>query len=198
MLSVCVFLPYLHTIKHNTNHILTNPVKAMSEIYKFKVLEEHNLVIQYHQNTLTYNGLKNIKTQIVSNELVKSLHEYDTIVDIRKSSINCSLTEIQKYRKYISQCYPDKNTVRKVAILSDEPKDVAKATMFTLSPASDMVLYKIFSTMEGALSWLKRPLAEEHIVEETIATLVDNTSLKSLDDKAQTVRWKLPNQTRAC
>lgn len=170
----------------------------MNEISKYTVLKDLNLVIQYHQDNITFDGLKQIKTQIVSDEHVKSMNDYNTIVDIRCCKITCNLDEIQKYRKYVSQCYPSRDKVHKVAIISNEPLQVAKATMFTISPASDLVIYKIFSTMEGALLWLSRPESQELIIEDTIKKLREKTSLKIIENKAIKDRWNSNNDYQKC
>lgn len=155
----------------------------MSKISKYTVLKDINLVVQYHQNELELEGLKKSSLQIAEDNSVKSMSQYDTIVDIRNCNINCTIQELQCYRKFISQCYPERDVIHRVAILSDEPRQVAKATIFTITPAKDLVQYKIFSSIEGALRWLNRPTIQEVNIEKVIDSYKDKSSLRNLIHK---------------
>lgn len=123
----------------------------MKDIYKYKILKDIGLIIQFHQNSITLDEMKQLKRDIINDEDFNP--SFGFIVDIRKSKVNLSIEELLGYGDWIKENLKLTGLMRLV-LLTSTPDHVAKTTLFSLNENISPICYKTFSTIEASIQWL--------------------------------------------
>jgi hypothetical protein len=123
----------------------------MKNIYKYKIIKDAGLVIQYHRNDLTYEDAKKLKIKILND--VDFSPDFSFLIDVREARSKVTNESTKNYGDFVSDNLVSKG-LKKIAILTDTPEQVANATIFALEQGYVSSQYKIFSTLKGAARWL--------------------------------------------
>jgi hypothetical protein len=142
----------------------------MKDIYKYSILKEVGLVIQFHQNKLTFEGIKKLKSDIINDKDFNPYYVF--IIDVRKAEIIMTRTELEDYGDWVVENLKLKG-LRRLALLTENPDQVVKSTIYTLNVKVSPLNYNIFSSLEGAIPWLNIDTANIDLIRAEINKLVE-------------------------
>lgn len=123
----------------------------MFEINKYRILEDIGLIIQYHEKSLTYSGMKNLSQEIINDKAFNP--DYGFIIDVRRTNLIITEKELHEYGNWMKDNLGLKGC-RQVAILTSTPDQVAKFTLFMLNEHLSGINILIFSTINAAVYFL--------------------------------------------
>lgn len=138
-----------------------------NSIYKYLIIKHLNLIIQFHQNDLTFEGLKKLKLSIIDDP------DYDPnfnfIVDLRLSEIKMTPDELLGYGNWVEDVLNDKR--KQMALLTSKPHQVTQAMLFKLNDNLKNLCYDVFCTTEGTLRHVDIDLSNIEFIEREIEKL---------------------------
>lgn len=135
----------------------------MSGIYKYLILNKLKLIIQFHQNDLTFDEIKKLKQSIIVDSNYGASFNY--IIDLRLTNLKMSLNELQLYGNWVQETLSTNH--KNLAILTSNPNQVSNALLFKLNDNLKSLHYEVYSSMEGALGHVNVDLSNlEHIENE--------------------------------
>jgi hypothetical protein len=121
-------------------------------MHSHRIFEAERLILLEFSGTVDYIGLMEGMGGLTQNPAC--LHDYDGICDLRKAQMTISPEEI---RTAAVQIATEKRTAGKWAIMIDEPRGTALATLYVNAVAGKYPL-RIFSTVTAASEYLGRDL----------------------------------------
>jgi len=122
----------------------------------YKIIKEKLLVIEYHQGVGTVDDAKNFrKTQAADFSYSPN---YNIITDIRNFAFNVSKQDIWSYAEFLL-ANPQSVGVRRNAILTQTPNQVAIVTLFQQLEQMLPQTIKVVSTVGAALRWVDTDLS---------------------------------------
>ena len=133
-----------------------------SLVSNYKILKEHNLIVEYHTGILDVASFINFKKNITLDSLF--LPGLNYFVHLKKVTFCTNLEDINKYINFLeinTKAFGD----RRVAIITDTPNQVVYTTMFKNLQQSKTQSIEIFSTNESALEWLNSNLNKNEILD---------------------------------
>lgn len=134
-------------------------------VSNYKILKEHNLIVEYHSGILDADSFIAFKKSITTDPLfLPSLHYF---VHLKNVTFSANLEDIDKYVDFLE----DNNKVfgnRRVALITNTPNQVVYTTMFKNKSQS----IEIFSTNESALEWLNSSLNKNEILDVLAAVML--------------------------
>ncbi len=137
----------------------------MQNIYKYLIIKKVGLVIQFHQNELTYKGIKNLKLDIINDKDFNP--NFGFLIDIRKAKITLTEEELEDYGNFVANNLKLEG-LKRIAILTEQPEQVVKSTIYLLNKRIKPLQYRIFSTLDGALRWLYIDISNIGMVQSEI------------------------------
>lgn len=133
----------------------------------YKILKEHNLIVEYHSGMLDADSFIAFKKSITLDSLfLPSLHYF---VHLKNVTFVTNLEDIDKYAKFLesnSKIYGN----RRVALITDTPNQVVSTTMFKMMQNKSQSV-EVFSTNESALEWLNSNLDKNEILDVLVALI---------------------------
>lgn len=120
--------------------------------HRYTIMKDINLNIQLYVGDMTLMNAKDLKLQVINDPSFKA--DSNTIIDCRKADIKLTNEELYNLGHFINS-KTKKLKGNKLAIITSNPNQVFKSTIFTLNPNLKNVHYKIFSTISGAAHWLQ-------------------------------------------
>ena len=118
----------------------------------YKILPKHNLVIQCHSGVLKLNSYINFISNLLKDpEYTPNLNH---IINIQNAFIKASLNDLNKYITYSENNFV-KPQARCISVITETPNQVALSTLFKMLQKNTFQKIEIFSTIEGAIDWLK-------------------------------------------
>lgn len=143
----------------------------MTGIYKYIILKELRLIIQFHQTEVNFEDIKNLKTQIIQDKDYDP--SYKTLADLRLAKIvSKNIDEVHLYGKWLSEMVEVNGEFSK-AIITSTPNQVAISTIMSKTKALKDFSYNIFSTLAGSLSYLQIHNRNFKFIENTIESMVE-------------------------
>jgi len=139
----------------------------MSGIYKYLILNKLKLIIQFHQNDLTFDEIKKLKQSIIVDPNYDASFNY--IIDLRLTNVKMSLNELQLYGNWVQETLSTNH--KNLALLTSNPNQVSNALLFKLNDNFKSLYYEVFSTMEGALGHVNIDLSNLEYIENEIRKL---------------------------
>jgi hypothetical protein len=137
-------------------------------VSNYKILKEHNLIIEYHTGFLDVDSFINFKKSISLDPLF--LPSLNYFVHLKKVTFTTNSEDIDKYADFLeinSKVFGD----RRVALITDTPNQVVSTTMFKMLQQNKSQSIEIFSTNESVLKWLNSNLNKSEIL-DVLATLM--------------------------
>lgn len=139
----------------------------MNGIYKYLILNELKVIIQFHQYDLSFEEIKNLKLSIIADPNYDSSFNY--IIDLRLTNVKMSLIELQLYGDWVQEKLQTNN--KNLALLTSNPIQVSNAMLFKLNDNFKNLAYEVFCTMEGALNHVNLDLSNLDFIENEINKL---------------------------
>ena len=137
------------------------------DVYKYLIIKSLKLIVQFHQNNLSYEGLKKLKLSIINDP------EYDPcfnfLLDLRLADTKMTPQELNNYGNWVEAVLYDKP--KQMALLTSNPHQVSRAFIFKLNENFKNLSYEVFSTMEGALNHVGVDVSNAQFVENEIDKL---------------------------
>ncbi len=137
----------------------------MQNIYKYLIIKKVGLVIQFHQNELTYNGIKKLKLDIINDKDFNP--NFGFLIDIRKAKITMTAEELEDYGDFVADNLKLEE-LKRLAILTEHPGQVAMSMIYSLNERLKPLQYRIFSTLDGAIHWLHIDISQIGMVQSEI------------------------------
>ena len=134
----------------------------------YKILKEHNLIVEYHTGILDVDSFINFKQSITLDPLF--LPSLNYFVHLKKVAFTTNSEDINKYADFLeinSKVFGD----RRVALITDTPNQVVSTTMFKMLQQNKAQSIEIFSTNESALEWLNSNLNKNEILDVLAALM---------------------------
>jgi len=139
----------------------------MSGIYKYLILNKLKLIIQFHQNDLAFDEIKQLKQSIIVDPNYDDSFNY--IIDLRLTNVKMSFKELQLYGNWVQETLSTNH--KNLALLTSNPNQVSNALLFKLNDNFKSLYYEDFSTMEGALGHVNIDLSNLEYIENEIRKL---------------------------
>tara|TARA_R110000868_G_scaffold720_4_gene5241 strand:+ start:4163 stop:4594 length:432 start_codon:yes stop_codon:yes gene_type:complete len=139
----------------------------MTGIYKYLIIKPLKLVVQFHQNDLTFNGIKKLKQSIIDDPEYNS--NYNFIIDLRLANIKMDQNELHLYGDWVESILNDEK--KHLSLLTLNSRQVISALLFKLNDNFKNLHYDVFSTMEGALTHVDVDISNMPFVESEIDKL---------------------------
>ena len=130
-------------------------------ISNYKILKEHNLIVEYHSGILDADSFIEFKKSITLDPLF--LPSLNYFVHLKKVTFSTNLEDIDKYANFLeanSMVYGN----RRVALVTNTPNQVVSATIFKRMQQNKSQSVEIFSTNERALQWLNSNFNKNEIL----------------------------------
>jgi hypothetical protein len=120
-------------------------------ISHYKILKEHNLIIEYHSGILDVDSFIAFKKSLTFDSLfVPSLHYF---VHLKNVTFLTNMEDIDKYVRFL-EANSNFFGNRRVALITNTPNQVVSTTIFKMMQQNKSQSVEIFSTDESALEWL--------------------------------------------
>ena len=130
-------------------------------VSNYKILKEHNLIVEYHSGILDADSFIAFKKSISLDALfLPSLHYF---VYLKNVTFSTNLEDVEKYANFLEANYSTYGD-RRVALITNTPNQVVSTTMFKMIQQNKSQLVEVFSTNESALEWLNSNLNKEEIL----------------------------------
>lgn len=136
--------------------------------HSYAIIEEINLIVQHYQGEMTLNDAKDLKLKVVSDPAFKADSTF--IIDCRLADIKLTHEEIDNLCKFISS-QTKLSSGNRLAIITDNPNQVFKSTLFSINPNVKHIAYQVFSTITGAVNWLNINSHNTAIIEKKIYSM---------------------------
>lgn len=140
----------------------------MADVYEYSILKDIGLIIQYHQNNITLNKMKQLKTDIINDKDFNP--KFGFIVDIRNANVNLTENELLEYGNWVRENLKLTGLMRLV-LLTSTPDQVTKTIIFSLNENISPLHYKTFSTLAASIKWLTIDLSNLDLIEKEIEKL---------------------------
>ncbi|MBN4082790.1 hypothetical protein JYT50_00210 [bacterium AH-315-A23] len=149
----------------------------MKGVYRYTILEEINLIIQFYQGDITLSGLKNMKRNLFRDKCYNP--EYKVLSDVRLSNNSLTLEEVEEYGTWVGKKLQAAR-VNLNTILTSTPQQVVQSMMFSLNKNLKKDSYMVFSTLESALLFLKIDISYFEVIETEIDKIKDIPRTRSV------------------
>lgn len=140
----------------------------------YKIIKEKLLVVEYHEGVGTVDDAKHFRiTQAADSSYSPN---YNIITDIRNFAFNVSKQDILLYVEFLLD-NPQSVGVRRNAILTQTPNQVAIVTLFQQLEQILPQTMKVVSTVGAALRWVETDLSHgefDTIIKEMKGELESN------------------------
>jgi hypothetical protein len=118
----------------------------------YKILEKENLIIEYFSGILTIETLIKFKKNLIQDPIFSVNYNY--LLYFKNVTFKIDVEDISEYVIF-SNNYLKTNKNRKVAMVTDNPNQVALATLFKIQKSKhEMQKIELFSTTKNAIHWL--------------------------------------------
>lgn len=131
-------------------------------ISNYKILKEHNLIVEYHSGILEADSFIKFKKSITLDPLF--LPSLNYFVHLKKVTFTTNLEDIDTYANFLeanSKVYGN----RRVALITNTPNQVVSTTIFKMMQQNKSQSVEIFSTSESALEWLNSNYNKNEILD---------------------------------
>ena len=121
----------------------------MKGVYKYIILKELKLIIQFYQGDITLDGLINLKKEVLQDKSYNT--DYGLLTDFRLSNILLNLDEVEEYGNWLKK---NSNRNNLNIIMTSTPDQTVKTVMFGLNEKLIKYNFKTCSTLEHSLEQL--------------------------------------------
>ena len=131
-------------------------------ISNYKILKEHNLIVEYHSGILDADSFIEFKKSITLDPLF--LPSLNYFVHLKKVTFSKNLEDIDTYANFLeanSKVYGNS----RVALITNTPNQVVSTTIFKMMQQNKSQSVEIFSTSESALEWLNSNFDKNEILD---------------------------------
>lgn len=120
----------------------------------YKILKPHNLIIEYFEGKINLDNFKAYYYDLFQESDYS--HEHVVLGDIRKADFQFEMDGISKFIDFLSESEKKFKLqyAKRVAILTDTPKQVALSMILCQLSIGLTSNFEIFSTVEAAIKWL--------------------------------------------
>lgn len=126
----------------------------------FIILNQHHIIIEYHQDTLNLNSYLAFKTSVFKHPLYSNSH--NILVNFKNVNFQIDASEVEKFADFINQSQKNAQA-KKVAFITKTPNQFVPTTIYKIKQNNPTYAVEIFSTYESALKWLKSDLCAEQL-----------------------------------
>jgi hypothetical protein len=139
----------------------------MKGVYKYIMLKELKLIIQFYQGDITLDGLINLKKEVLQDKSYNS--DYGLLGDFRLSNILLNMDEVEEYGNWLK-----KNSIRNNLniIITSTPHQTVKTVIFGLNKKLINYHFETCSTLEHSLKHLNVELKNLKKVETEIEKMI--------------------------
>ena len=120
-------------------------------VSKYKILKEHNLLIEVYTGTIEFESYMNFKKKVISDSLFSP--NLNFLINFTNAFFSITDKEIEYLVDFISKS-PKLNNKRYTALVTNTPNQVVSSTLFKILQNNPLRPVEIFSTNESALEWL--------------------------------------------
>ncbi|WP_372769864.1 hypothetical protein [Lutibacter sp.] len=132
---------------------------------RYKILKEHNLIVEFHSGNLDLDSFIDFKKRITSDPLyVPNLNYFVHLKNVTFTTINETEDDIFAYSKFITNNFNVYGN-RRVALITNTPNQVVYTTIFKTMQENANQSVEIFSRYENATKWLGIDLELEKLIE---------------------------------
>lgn len=119
----------------------------------YKILDKENLIIEYFSGILTIETLIKFKKNLINDSNFSINYNY--LLYFKNVTFKMDVEDISEYVAF-SNKYLTASKSRKLAMVTDNPNQVALSTLFKIQNSKhDLQKIEIFSTTKNALHWLE-------------------------------------------
>ncbi|MDV7187277.1 hypothetical protein R3X25_08300 [Lutibacter sp. TH_r2] len=118
----------------------------------YKIINNHNLIIELHKGDIDLNSYIKFKQKLINDNSFKTGCNY--FIHFKNVKFdNQNFDDIIEFKSFIGKISKNKNS-RKIAIVTDTPNQVVTLTLFKEYKDHFTKNVEIFSTNKKAIQWL--------------------------------------------
>lgn len=117
----------------------------------YKILPNHNLIIEYYSGDIDFVSFMNFKKKLILEPLFTP--NLNILIHFKNATFKMTDEEINKYIHF-SETDIKVIGKRKIALITETPNQVVVSTLFKMIQRIKSKSVEIFSTKEAALRWL--------------------------------------------
>ena len=138
----------------------------MSELKSsYKILKEHNLIVEFHSGTLKAESIIDFKNRLTLDPLfVPNLNYFVHLKNVTYTPIDDNEDDISIFSKFINANFKVYEN-RRVALITNTPNQVVYATIFKTMQENVNESVEIFSRYEYAIKWLGVDIEIKKLIE---------------------------------
>ncbi len=134
----------------------------------YKILKEHNLIVEYHSGDLDLESYINfVKGTTLDPQFSLNMNY---LIDISNVVVTASIDDIRKYNNFTEDNFKT-DRKRRVAFITNSPNQMVFSTLFKGSNTQKLKEIEIFSTTNAAIEWLDSNLNKNEIL-DVLASLM--------------------------
>ena len=137
----------------------------MKDSHQYKILPEYKLNLQVYRGKVTLDIMFDSMKDLVNDNDYKVSN--NGIVDFREAELEFKNKELEILLSFLQELKIT-SILRKIALLTNTPNQVAFIMLFShLAESSTNIDYKVFSTFEGAMKFL-RIADDKHLIVDSV------------------------------
>jgi hypothetical protein len=137
----------------------------MAKYLKYQVVPELQIIVEYLAGEINLNELINFQISEIKDKSYSK--EFNNVTDLRDAVFIVSEGDIKKYVDFVKQT-DEMISTRKVAFLTNTPKQAALTIMYSYYIESSPINNKVFSTLDAAMSWVGISIENHDIIENIL------------------------------
>jgi len=145
----------------------------MKKVVTYKILPEFRIIIEFVYGQINYLDIMELKKAEIEHKDYNP--NFNFIAVIQNAQISTTEDEISLYINTIKE---NSRIIgnRKSAILTSTPDQVVISTIYQLAAEMLPMNFKIFSTIDSALSWIEMPRQSGLKIKSIIENLIYNAT----------------------
>jgi len=147
----------------------------MSGIYKYTILTDQSLILQYHQGDLELDGLIQLKRRMVADPAFDPT--YGCITDLRHATVQLSLDDVFHLLEFFEELYKGYPRTQH-SLVNNQPLGTALSLLFANENRNRSKAYHVCSSYESALEWLGMTKELATLVEEEFGIMYESMRLE--------------------
>jgi hypothetical protein len=141
----------------------------MGKCAKYKIITELKVIVEYFEGDIFLNDMIDFETREMNDKDYNP--KFNMITDLRNVELIASENDVLQFVSFMKKTTQLLDQ-RKVAIITNTPKQAALTTLYVLYFADSPIVNKVFSTLKGAIEWIGLPSEKISVVEDAYNEII--------------------------
>ena len=132
----------------------------------YEIITDLSLIVESYIGITSVSDVIRVREEFLKDERYSS--GFNRLTDFRNSRLKMNQKDIMTYIKYATDKMVDGDIIRHSAILTCTPNETAISYLLRVNQNGLPFMIEVYSTVEAALSWLRVPHEEKHIIDAVL------------------------------